>query len=44
MKGMQGSGEIAVNYRRHLLGLIGFVFNCMLIISSARQLLKEIAK
>lgn len=44
VKGMQGPGEIAANYRKYLLGLIAFVFNCMLIISSARQLPKEIAK
>lgn len=41
VKGIQGSGEIATNYRRHLPGLIAFVFNCMLIISSARPLLKR---
>lgn len=44
VKGMQGPGEIAANYRRHLSGLIAFLFNCMLIISSARQLPKGIAK
>lgn len=37
MKRMQFLGEIAASYRRHLPGLIAFVFNCTLIISSARQ-------
>lgn len=41
---MLGPGKIGTNYRRHLPGLIAFVFNCMLIISSARQLPQEIAK
>lgn len=44
VKVMQGSGKIATNYRRHLPGLIAFVFNCMLIISSARPLLKRNSK
>lgn len=44
VKGIPGSGEIAANYRRHLPGLIAFVFNCMLIISSVRPLLKRNSK
>ena len=39
-----GPGKIAGNYRRHLPRLIAFIFNCMLIVSSAREFPKEKAK
>lgn len=44
VKGTWGPGKIAVNYRGHLPGLIAFVFNCTLIISSTGPSPKEIAK
>ena len=44
VKSMQVLGEIAASYRRHLPGLIAFVFNCMLIISSARQFTQRYSK
>lgn len=37
VRGMQGPGITAANDRRHLPGLIAFVFNCMLMRRSARQ-------